>query len=269
MTTKVLFIMLDGCRPDGLAQAKTPHLDSLWQNGAYTWTARSVMPSVTLPCHTSIFRGVSPQKHGVGTDNIFRQSAAAFPSLFDTLSMANKQNAMFYSWEQLRDVSSPGSLRISYCVAADYGADNDTRVAVQAADYLVREKPDFCFLYLGDIDIHGHLFGWMSSEYIGAIESNDKAVGLVLDALAKAGLRDQYTILVHADHGGHGTDHSTDTPEDMTIPWFINGPGVKRGHVIQTPVSLLNTPATIAYLLDVERPEVWEAEPVYDALIEA
>ena len=31
--------------PDGLAQAVTPNLDRLWQTGAYTWTARSVMPS--------------------------------------------------------------------------------------------------------------------------------------------------------------------------------------------------------------------------------
>ena len=45
MISKVLLIILDGCRPDALQQATTPHLDSLWQGGAYSWTAQSVMPA--------------------------------------------------------------------------------------------------------------------------------------------------------------------------------------------------------------------------------
>ncbi len=267
MRSKVLFIMLDGCRPDGLAQAHTPHLDSLWQNGAYTWTARSVMPSVTLPAHNSMFRGVTPQKHGIGADNIFRPSALAYPSIFDMAAQAGLHNAIFYSWEQLRDLSSPGSLKMSYCLSAEaaLGGDNDTPVAQAAADYLVTQQPDFCFLYLGDIDITGHLHGWMSPEYIEAIEMNDRAIGLVLDRLQKADLRDQYTILVQADHGGHDTGHGTDSPEDMTIPWMINGAPIKRGHALQTAVGLCDTPATIAHLLGVPLPAEWEGKPVTEA----
>lgn len=263
--SKVLLIMLDGCRPDGLAEAQTPHLDSLWQNGASSWTACSVMPSVTLPAHTTLFRGVSPQRHGIGADNVFRASAAAFPSLIDVAAQAGRHNAMFYSWEQLRDLSAPGSLKMSYCRAADYGEDNDTRVAEAAARYLVEERPDFCFLYLGDIDISGHLFGWMSAEYRAAIEANDRAIGLVLSQLAQAGLRDEYTLLIQADHGGHGSDHGTESAEDMTIPWILHGRGVKSGYRIQKPIGLADTTATLAHVLNIARPEVWEGEPVYEA----
>lgn len=268
MRSKVLFIMLDGCRPDGLAQANTPYLDSLWQNGAYSWTARSVMPSVTLPAHSSIFRGVSPEKHGIGADNVFRPSAAAYPSVMDVSAQGGRHNALFYSWEQLRDLSAPGSLKMSYCLAdVTPGGDNDTPVAAAAADYLATRQPDFCFLYLGDIDISGHLFGWMSPDYIKTIEVNDRAIGLVLDRLQKAGLRDEYTILAQADHGGHDTDHGTDSPEDMTIPWIINGAPVKRGHHLQTAIGLCDTAATIAHLLDVPLPAVWEGRPVLEAFL--
>jgi predicted AlkP superfamily pyrophosphatase or phosphodiesterase len=267
MPTKILLIILDGCRPDALQQANIPRLDSLWQTGAYTWNARTVMPSVTLPCHNTMFRSVSPQKHGVGADNVFRQSAAAFPSITDVAKLGNKRTGMFYSWEQLRDLSAPGSLDISYCVNATYGDDNDTPVARVAAAYLAERQPDFCVLYLGDIDITGHLHGWMSPEYIAAIETNDGAVGIVLDALEAAGIRNQYTILVQADHGGHDTDHGTDMPEDMTIPWIINGVGVKPGHIIESPVNMADTPATIAHLLELERPAVWEGQPVYEAFL--
>jgi len=263
--TKVLFIILDGCRPDALQQANTPHLDSLWQGGAYSWTAQSVMPSVTLPCHTSMFRGVSPTKHGVGADNVFTPSAAVFPSIIDQAALSNKHVSMFYSWEQLRDLSAPGSLKVSYCRNADYGLDNDTSIARMAADYLITEQPDFCVLYLGDIDIAGHLYGWMSAGYMEAIETNDQAVGLVLEALEQAELRDDYTIIFQADHGGHDTDHGTDLPEDMTIPWAINGAGIKPGYALQNPVSLLDTAPTIAHLLGIERPAVWEGQPVWEA----
>jgi predicted AlkP superfamily pyrophosphatase or phosphodiesterase len=262
--TKVLFIMLDGCRSDGLARAHTPHLDSLWQSGAYTWSARSVMPSVTLPAHTSIFRGVTPDKHGVGEDNVFRASAAEFPSVIDLASQQGLHCAMFYSWEQLRDLAAPGSLKLSYCRAADYGKDNDTPVALVASEYLAQETPDLCFLYFGDIDILGHMYGWMSGEYLAAIEANDRALGLVLNRMAQ--VREQYTIIVQADHGGHDFGHGTDSPEDMTIPWLINGQGVKQGYAIQTPVGLCDTTATIAHLLNIPRPAVWQGQPVLEAL---
>jgi predicted AlkP superfamily pyrophosphatase or phosphodiesterase len=267
MPPKVLLIILDGCRPDALQQANTPNIDSLWQSGAYTWNARSVMPSVTLPAHSSMFRGVSPQKHGVGADNVFVPSAAAFPSIVDIAKLGNMRTAMFYSWEQLRDLSAPGSLDLSYCMNATYGEDNDTPVALFAGAYLAEKQPDFCVLYLGDVDIKGHLFGWMSPEYMQAIEANDRAIGLALHALETAGLRDAYTFLVQADHGGHGTDHGTDSPEDMTIPWILSGDGVKRRHEIQSPVNMVDTPATIAHILGLERPSVWEGKPVYEALL--
>lgn len=51
--TTVLF-MLDGVRPDAIEQAHTPTLHALMQRGAYSMQAQSVMPSITLPCHTSI-----------------------------------------------------------------------------------------------------------------------------------------------------------------------------------------------------------------------
>ena len=55
-----ILIVIDGCRPDGIQQANTPNIDTLIARGAYTFNAQSVVPSSTLPCHTSMFRGVTP-----------------------------------------------------------------------------------------------------------------------------------------------------------------------------------------------------------------
>lgn len=80
--TKVILVVFDGCRPDALAQAHTPALETLWRAGAYSWSAQTVVPSWTLPTHMSMFRGVPPEKHGV-QDNTFQAAPRAFPSIFD------------------------------------------------------------------------------------------------------------------------------------------------------------------------------------------
>src|SRR5262249_17714568 len=109
--------------------------------------------------------------------------------------------------------------------------------------------------------------GWMSPEYIEAIQANDRAIGKLLSALGAAGLRESYTYLIQADHGGHGADHGTDSPEDMTIPPILKRRSVKQGHAIQSPVNMADTPATIAHILGVERPAVWEGSPIHEAFI--
>lgn len=268
MTNKFILIILDGCRPDALQQAQTPHIDSLWQNGAYTWAAQTVMPSVTLPAHMSMFKSVSPEKHGVGADNVFRASTAAFPSFVDVAMQGGLHTAMFYSWEQLRDLNAPGSLSMSYCRFPRDEVDKSGVVVDTAATYLMTDQPDVCVIYLDDTDLTGHESGWMSAEYMASVERCDAAVGRILSALDSAGLREQYTILLLSDHGGHDDGHGTEMPEDMTIPWILNGAGVKHRYEIQGPVSILDTAPTIAYLLGLQCPDAWEGRVIFEALLE-
>ena len=263
--TKIILVVFDGCRPDGLAQAHTPHIDALWQSGAYCWTAQSIMPSVTLPTHLSMFRSVSPEKHGV-TDNTYHPPAADLPSVMDIAHKAGLKTAMFYSWEQLRDLSAPGSVDVSYYHHA-YGVDDtDHTVAQQAALHIVAEQPDASLVYFGESDLAGHESGWMSAPYIAAIEDMDQALGRVIAALKRAGIAGDFTWLFLADHGGHDHAHGSDAPEDLTIPWVISGPRAKKGHAIQGAVRIIDTAATIAHLLDLPRPPVWEGAAVLDAL---
>lgn len=67
----VSLFLIDGMRPDALIQAHTPTFDHLLENGMYTLTARAVMPSITLPCHASLFHSLSPEQHGVTTNIMY------------------------------------------------------------------------------------------------------------------------------------------------------------------------------------------------------
>src|SRR5438128_3920032 len=110
--TVVLF-SIDGVRPDGLLEADTPTIDSLMARGSVSLTAQTVMPSVTLPCHTSMLRGVDVPRHGI-TSNTFQPLARPVPSLFDVAKAAGKRTGFFYNWGELRDLCAPGSLDVGY-----------------------------------------------------------------------------------------------------------------------------------------------------------
>src|SRR5512139_3914131 len=105
----VILISLDGVRPDALTTASCPALHSVREQGCSTLSARSVFPSVTLPCHTSIFHSVPPSRHGI-TSNTFTPMARPLPGIVKIVSTAHQRVTFFYHWEQLSALAQPGSI---------------------------------------------------------------------------------------------------------------------------------------------------------------
>jgi predicted AlkP superfamily pyrophosphatase or phosphodiesterase len=253
-----IFVSIDGVRPDALSGANCPNLNGLRQRGASTMQATSVMPSITLPCHMSIFHSVPPSRHGI-TTNDWQPMARPLPGLIEQANMANRKTAFFYNWDPLRNLCTPLQLHYAYFRNNAYTdlENGDNVIASEAVRYIQSDAPDFAFVYLSIADTAGHMYGWMSPEYLLQVERVDFALGLLLD-----GLPDDATILVHSDHGGHERTHGTDMPEDMTIPWIMAGPGIRQNYVIQQPVSLLDTAPTLAAILNVPTHRDWEGRCV-------
>ncbi len=254
---RVILFLVDGMRPDGLLAAETPTLDRLRAAGAHTLTARTVMPSMTLPCHASLMLGVPPERHGI-TTNVWTPQVRPVPGLFDVLAAAGLTTAFFYNWEELRDLARPGALHAAFMVKDVTGDGTpDSEVARLAAGWLRDHPVDFAFVYLGATDIAGHAWGWMSEPYLAAISHADRCIGDVLAALP-----DDLTVIVTSDHGGHDQTHGTDCPEDMTTPVILSGPGIPAGVSIERPVQITDLAPTIARLLGVPAPAEWIGSPL-------
>lgn len=253
----IVLVMVDGVRPDALSPSQSPHITALQARASYTLQACSVMPSMTLPCHMSIFHSVPPARHGIVT-NDWQPMARPLPGLIEVARSAGRHTAFFHNWEPLRNLNSPGSLNFSYFRDNVYtDPDGDRVVAEEAVRYIQSDKPDFTFVYFGTVDTFGHIYGWMSAEYLAQLRRVDGAVGLLLE-----GLPADSTVLLLSDHGGHERTHGTDAVEDMTIPWMIAGPGIRTGYEIKTAVTLLDTAPTLAHLLDVAPNREWEGSCV-------
>ena len=103
---KVILISIDGMRPDGLKMCGNEHLDEILKNSSYTFDAQTVYPSITLPCHLSMFHSIPPQRHGT-TSNGYVVPVRPVSGLFEQVKKAGKTAAMYYGWEHLRDIGRP------------------------------------------------------------------------------------------------------------------------------------------------------------------
>lgn len=65
---KVILILVDGLRPDAVVNCGNPYGKELLKKGSYSLEAETVYPSVTLPCHVSLFLSVPPERHGTTTN---------------------------------------------------------------------------------------------------------------------------------------------------------------------------------------------------------
>lgn len=256
-TRSFVLFLIDGMRPDGMMQADTPNMDRLRDNGAYTLSARTVMPSMTLPCHTSLFLGVRPSRHGISS-NVWTPQVRPIAGLFDVLHQAGLVTAAFYNWEELRDLGRPGSLNASFFVKEEKGdGKTDTAVATYAASWLADNPFNFAFVYLGGTDIVGHAHGWMSQPYLDAIAYADHCIGTVM-----ASLPQECTIMVTSDHGGHEQTHGTDSQEDMTTPIILSGPTVERGTLIEQQVEITDIAPTVVQYFGLKKPKEWIGTPI-------
>lgn len=256
----LLLVSIDGMRPDGLTQAETPNMDRLIAEGSSTMTAQTLMPCCTLPCHTSMLRGVDVPRHGINT-NTFHPIVRPVPSLIDLVALRGLRAGMFFNWAQVRDLSDPDHAEITFSMRDARWQEADDRIAEEAVRSFGRDSLDFAFVYFGHVDECGHEHGWMSEAYLKAIANADRCLGLVLEAAPGA------TVIVLSDHGGHERTHGTELPEDMTIPWIAAGPGVREGHAIAAPVTIHQTAATAAKLMGLPLPREWDGAPIDEIFV--
>ena len=253
---RVLLISIDGLRAD--AVMNTERGRTLAARAAYSTAVTTVMPSVTLPCHMSMFHSVPPTVHGV-TDNTYTPSASLGRGITEALAEAGKSSAIFYNWYQIGDVTTDAAGALSTYIGGEPNGWEEANAMIGDAciAHLADAPADFVFLYLGFLDEWGHKYGWLSDEYYDALDKNLALVERVIAALP-----DDYTVIVTSDHGGHDKGHGSELAEDMTIPLFVLGDGYAAGRDLGSR-SILDVAPTVAYLMGVVAPAEWQGAPIH------
>lgn len=271
----VFVISFDQGAPSGIQKSEMPLFKQMASEGACTWEAYTIVPSLTLPCHTSMLTGVGIQKHQIlWNDYQPAKGCVKVPTMFSIAKEHGFVTAMFVTKEKFKTLELPGSVDL-------FSLNPNARaVAESFAAQVGKLKPNLCFLHFGDPDVAGHAHGMFSPEKMQSFADCDAALKVVRKAIDDAGLTDSSVIILNADHGGHdvvpgeavaepkkkvtGT-HGTAATEDVVIPWIAWGKGVKPQFTITASVVVYDTAATAIWLLGIDVPEAFWGRPVTTA----
>jgi predicted AlkP superfamily pyrophosphatase or phosphodiesterase len=268
ITRNVILVSIDGLRPDAIEKFAAPTLQRLMREGSYSLSARTIMPSSTLPSHTSMLSGEPPEQHHVTWNNVVtaEKDVVEFSTVFSVARAHGYRTAAFFSKAKFSPLQRPGSLDYSQAPGGWFGKWASARTVGDIKTHLKTEKPNLLFVHLSDPDSAGHSSGWMSAAYGRAVQATDTALDQLLDAADEAYGEDNYSVVVTADHGGHGNGHGTNSPFDVTIPWIAWGRGVDDdGEMEDVEINTFDTAPTVLWLLGIEKPEAWDGVPVVKA----
>mgnify|MGYP001392225054 CR=1 FL=1 len=248
--THVIHVSVDGLRPDAvtaLGPALCPNFHLLMVEGAYTLNARTDCDYTnTLPNHSCQMTGravLGPEGHGVSFNSdtggtIADAHGSYVAGIFDAAHDSGLATALFTGKDKfaLFDRSWDGVNGAPDVTGVDDGRDKidlfvylyDTSSLVDSLVALIGPGgPEYALLHLRDPDSDGHAYGWMSTEYLEAVMRMDAYIGMVIEAVESDPALDGTTaVIVTADHGGTGTDHSDETvPSNYTVQFHAGGRG--------------------------------------------
>lgn len=268
----VFIVSFDQGNASLLRDTELPTVHRMVDEGAHSWEAFTIVPSITLPSHTSMLTGVGIQKHQI-TWNDYRpkEGIVKCPTIFSIAKERGITTAMFVGKEKFKHLLHPGSVDTFVWVEKN---DYAQSVAKSFAAEFGKIKPNLCFIHFRDPDTVGHATGAYSKEKIQALKDCDAALKVIRDAVEAAGVLEESVFILTADHGSHDTknkegktvgSHGDARPEDVTIPWIVWGKGVKKDFEIQAPIVTYDTAATALWLLHIPVPEGFWGRPITSA----
>jgi predicted AlkP superfamily pyrophosphatase or phosphodiesterase len=238
----VLVIGIDGVRFDLLGPGTTPSIWTLRQAGFLAPVGiDAATPTWSGPCWATIATGVGVAGHGITGNDLTGHRLADHPDFITRATRAGLSTLLAVSgWAPLALAEDGGPL-FAQATRREFAAVTQTSVAAWdaadeaitgiAAKILADEGPRAAFVYLGAVDITGHLTG-TGAAYRAAARAADQRVGRLVSAVRSGPERpaENWTIVVvtdhgHLDRGGHGGRE----PEVTTAWAAAAGPGIRPG----------------------------------------
>ncbi len=232
---------------------KLPHFKQLQLESAGTLNARADFDvTVTLPNHASMVtsrRIKQPEGHNwtSNTDpakgvTLHSNKGAYIASVFDGVHDHGLKTGM---WATKTKFSLfPVSYNETNGALDTTGPDNGRnkidgyvyrKSSVELTDDFITgmssQVCQYAFVHFTECDSMGHGHGWGSDPYNTALIMLDAQLGRIMDLMAtNPKLKGKTVLIVTADHGGAGSNHSDPTkPLDYTIPFYVWGEGVVAG----------------------------------------
>ena len=257
----LILISVDGLRPDIIGQLGEQALPGFYRfhnQGVSTDNARTDFDYTrTLPNHSSMITGrsvIGTNGHGqtennrIGPADTLHNNTGQYgyiPGLFDVAHDNGLSTALYASKDKfvLFDQSYNAENGAEDITGADNGSAKidrylflaSNRTATNLIDRFVEDMKvnsyNLAFVHITDPDYAGHGGNWTTQAYRDAVKRVDgylqNIFALVNESTELAG---NTVIILIADHGGTGADHSDASDLlNYRIPFYVWGSGVAKG----------------------------------------
>ena len=175
---------------------------------------RTVMPSVTPVCFSTMYTGAQPAVHGIQK---YEKPVIKIDTIFDVLIRAGKKPAIIAVSQKCSMANIFNERNMDYFVCESYGQSWGI-----AAELMARDEHDMIIVYNGNYDAKMHKFSPEGIEALAELRTNTHTF-VMLHELVKKHWKHHNTFLGYAmDHGCHEIDggcgsHGLDMPEDLNI----------------------------------------------------
>jgi predicted AlkP superfamily pyrophosphatase or phosphodiesterase len=271
---RVMLVSVDGLRADALGHM--PALSALQPRAQWTDSMFSIVPSLTVPGHLSMFSGRDVTGLGVTTNALDETTGLALmvngaTSVFQWVRSAGGRAVAIIGGQlvpqhQLAMAKAFFGLDELHAAPESTGAIVDQAITVATS----AGAPDVLFVHISAVDAAGHSAGWVGTDgaltpqYVAAVTSVDAELARLIAAVEPSLASGDLAVAIAADHGGgHGDgcvagmaashEHCTAHTDDRRIPWLLVGQGVTPGRLAGRS-SITQVAATLADLLRVDRP---------------
>lgn len=226
----VVLVMFDGFAPAMADATKTPNLDAMKKDGAWSRHLIPVYPSLSLPNHTSFVTGCWPEHHGIVQNGFIDPKLGKLPetadadwvtgceSVWQAAERQGVRSAALNFWNRVSKTKGKlASIANEYKPWAELPSDD--AILTEALGLLKRtdaQRPRLIALYFRGPDHEAHVNGVTSRQALAEVRKADAIVGKLMGALKALPADREGTLIVGTDHGMMKVDQVINLPRIMT-----------------------------------------------------
>jgi hypothetical protein len=290
--TRVVVIGIDGLLQKCLFESNHSAFDNFKNQGSYTNNARTSITAISGPGWNNILCGFPIELTGVidndyvpgWVDNSKNPLTSFFgnkpyPCLFSELKKNNKDLSIkissTYNWQWFSNFT--GSTlenkqvdEVFFCLDTYKELDEEYKceeqVTKRSLSY-IKEDFDLLFNYFMTLDETGHYKTFCGKEYIDHLSVLNDYIEQIVQELKNNNIYEKTYIIITTDHGADymGLDHGTQNVDNVTVPLFIIGPNIKKGHYLKSPILLEDVTPTILEMFGFSPNELWRGKSIKEA----
>lgn len=232
-------------------KASTPNIDKIFKNGATTNNALSLIPTISAQNWGGMLLGCEPIIHKLTNSIVGNRpyKNSAIPSLFSSIrnQYPEANLASFCNWNPINF-----GIIEDDCGVHKETADNDAELTDKIIDF-IKNKPDFLFVQLDNVDSAGHRNGYGSQGHLDEISRSDEYIGRIYGEYKAQGMIDETLFIVISDHGGYVRSHGGYSVGERYVYLGVSGKNIKNGSIKHAYTKDIS--AIVLYALGVDAPD--------------